>query len=347
MRLLLVSEHCPELEGTASGRLLRAAGDGLAAAGHQVRAVCWTEREPREDLPAWARWQPVARPDGWRDHAYAVLRPRWASSALRLDDDADLSVAEDPLSWAAVDGHRRTSAVLHFSCLADAQALGRVTPQALQGHRSDRRAARRAGVPLAYSQRVARAVGRGTWLPAAVPLPGSPVAPRHEPRALLLAGWDWPPNAAALRSLLQQWSAVRDRVPGAELLLAGRGCPDVRAAGVTVLGEVPRAHDAFAEAAVLAFPCPPTSGPKTKVLEALAAGLPVVTTPAGAEGLAAQDGCVVASEPGFAGALADLLADPGRRAGLAVAGRALVEERHSPQAAAAARLAAWTGSSDR
>jgi len=160
--------------------------------------------------------------------------------------------------------------------------------------------------------------------------------------ALLLAGWEWPPNARALAELLHDWPAVRAEVPGAELLLAGRGCPDVRAEGVRVLGEVPRAVDAFAEAAVLAFPCPPTSGPKTKVLEALAAGLPVVTTEAGAEGLVDPSVVRTPNAQGFSALLAETLADEQGRADAAAAGRGMVVQHHSPAAAAAARVAAWS-----
>ncbi len=340
-RVLLVSEHCPELEGTASGRLLRAAGDGLVAAGHDVTAVCWTSREPAEDLPAWASWRPLHLGHGVRDHALALVRPRWGSHALDLPDDAELSFAEDPLSWPAIARHRRTGVVVHYSCLLDAQALGEVSMSARQGHRADRRAVRRSTLPSSYSRRVGAFLGTSHWLPAAVPLT-DPVPLVEAPRALLLAGWDWPPNAVALQALLADWPDVRSRVPGAELLIAGRGCPDVQADGVRILGSVSRAVDAFAEASVLAFPSPPTTGPKTKVLESLAAGLPVVTTTAGTEGLASTDGCVIAQAGEFSGALSSLLADPARRASLSAAGRALVESHHSPAAAAAARISAWT-----
>lgn len=343
MRVLLVSEHLPESEGTASGRLLRAAGNGLVEAGHEITAVCWTEREPSEELPSWARWQPVQRPHGPLDHAFAVLRPRWASARLHLEDDHELSFAEDPLSWAAIAHHRRTGVVVHYSCLLDARALGGLSPQALQGHRADRRAVQSAKVPLAYSPRVAAALGgRARWLPAAVDVPAEALPVQQAPRALLLAGWDWPANHAALRQLLADWPAVRKLVPGAELLLAGRGCPDVRAEGVRVLGAVPRALDAFAEAAVLAFPCPSTSGPKTKVLEALAAGLPVVTTDAGAEGIADPTVCRSSDARGFSVALAAVLADAAARAELSARGRVMVATHHSPAAAAAARLSAWS-----
>jgi glycosyltransferase involved in cell wall biosynthesis len=336
-RLLLVSEHAPELEGTASGRVLRAVADGLVSLARDVRVVCWSDRPPTEELPSWASWHPIIRGHALSDHVLAVPRPRWASSRLALADEG-LSVAEDPLSFAAVAAHQRTAAVVHFSVLLDAQALRAPRLRAVQGHRADLRALRRATVPLTYSQRVAARWG-GTWIPCGVTTgPALPLV--DAPRALLLAGWDWAPNRAALRALLREWPTVVERVPAAELLLAGRGAP--LAPGTTSLGEVPTAREAFAQAAVLAFPCPASTGPKVKVLEAMAAGLPVVTTPDGVEGLhpAVAAAAEVVPLDRFAAALAGVLASPERRAELSRRGHEAVELHHSPRAAATARIAA-------
>jgi glycosyltransferase involved in cell wall biosynthesis len=109
--------------------------------------------------------------------------------------------------------------------------------------------------------------------------------------------------------------------------------------GVEVLGEVAQARDALARASVFAFPCPPTSGPKMKVLDALAQGVPVVTTVAGVEGLQGIDDAVAVAGNDFPRVLADVLEDPPRRTLMATAGRAAVLEHHSPARAAAARLA--------
>ena len=130
-------------------------------------------------------------------------------------------------------------------------------------------------------------------------------------------------------------------MPTARLLIAGRGLtttdvPD----GVELVGEVATPSDVLRRAAVLAFPCPPTSGPKMKVLDALAWGLPVVTTAAGVEGIqVAGDTVAVTDDAGFAGVLSDVLDDPGRRAEMAAAGRAAVLAHHTPEQAATARLA--------
>ena len=142
---------------------------------------------------------------------------------------------------------------------------------------------------LSFSSRVgAIARGRARLVPIATHVPDAPLPLVDEPRALLLANWEWPPNAAALASLLREWPAVRERVPAAHLLLAGWGLDDMGVGsipGVELVGAVPTVADALSMASVFAFPCPPSSGPKVKVLEALAHGVPVVTNEYGAEGL--------------------------------------------------------------
>jgi glycosyltransferase involved in cell wall biosynthesis len=161
-----------------------------------------------------------------------------------------------------------------------------------------------------------------------------------------MADWSWRPNRVALSWLLKMWPLVRDRVPDARLLIAGRSLDrsEVGAApGVEVMGAVHSSVEVLSQAAVLAFPCPPSSGPKIKVIEALSYGVPVVTTPAGVEGIfgAGDAGTVVVGRDQFASALASLLAAPERRAGLGAAGRSRILRHHAPLATARARLAAF------
>jgi glycosyltransferase involved in cell wall biosynthesis len=80
-----------------------------------------------------------------------------------------------------------------------------------------------------------------------------------------------------------------------------------------------------------------------KVLEALTHGRPVVTSPAGVEGLT-TGGAVTVLEAhdhrGWVEAVAGLLADPERRAAAGRVGRAAVMGAHDPAIAASARVEA-------
>jgi glycosyltransferase involved in cell wall biosynthesis len=193
---------------------------------------------------------------------------------------------------------------------------------------------------LAYSPRVAATV-RGTFVPAAYPVPAEPLRPVEEPVAAIVSDWRWPPNALSLAWLLEAWREVRARVKHARLLLAGWGLQSVGASeGVEVVGAPRASIDVLARAAVMPFPCPDSSGPKVKVMEAMALGLPVVTTPPGVEGLVLPDGAgpVVATRAGFAAALAALLSDPEHRATLGPRGRQALSVAHSPIPAARERL---------
>jgi glycosyltransferase involved in cell wall biosynthesis len=87
---------------------------------------------------------------------------------------------------------------------------------------------------------------------------------------------------------------------------------------------------ALAKCSVGIAPLVSGSGTRLKILEMWAAGLPVVSTSLGAEGLGASPGVhlIIADEPlAFAGAIEALLEDPERRRQMGQAGRELLLER--------------------
>lgn len=99
--------------------------------------------------------------------------------------------------------------------------------------------------------------------------------------------------------------------------------------GVRVIGHVHDLNAALNQAAVFVAPLRFAAGVQNKVLEAMAAGLPVVTNALVNAGLGAQDGTeiVLAEEPADqAAAIVALLRDPIQRAALGVAGRAFVQQ---------------------
>lgn len=344
MRVAFVSRHLPEEAGSAAGRQLWSVGEALVATGHEVTAWSWRPEPPQAGVPEWCTWQPLPGSPAWRTRGRALVQPRSdVARAGWVAPPGAVVVADDPVSWAAVAGQGRLAvATVHYSVDLDRRALSDRRPAVVQDRRGERRAVRSADLMWALSDRVRAAVGRGVWVPACVPLAAEPVPLVEEPVVGLLADWSWAPNVAAGRALLDVWPQVRAEVSGARLLLAGRGASPVAVtAGVQWLGEVPATSDLLAQVAVFAFPCPATSGPKMKVLDALAHGVPVLTTAAGAEGLAGDvdRALVLADEGSFRQRLVELLTDPQKRADLAKAGRQLVAQGHAPAVAAQARLA--------
>jgi glycosyltransferase involved in cell wall biosynthesis len=75
---------------------------------------------------------------------------------------------------------------------------------------------------------------------------------------------------------------------------------------------------------------------KVKVLEAIASGVPVVTTEPGAEGLSTSDGVVIRdSDAALADEVAELLADRSARLQRGAAGRQLFLDEYAPLPATA------------
>jgi glycosyltransferase involved in cell wall biosynthesis len=151
------------------------------------------------------------------------------------------------------------------------------------------------------------------------------------------------PNVAAVEWFVRRaLPLIRATRPDVRLVVAGRDpAPSVLALAtdpaITVTGAVADVRPYLAQAAVVLAPMVSGSGIKNKILEALAMGRPVVATPLGAEGVAAEPGSdlVIAEGPeAFARAVLDLLADPRRAAAMAGRGRALVERLYTWDACA-------------
>jgi glycosyltransferase involved in cell wall biosynthesis len=178
--------------------------------------------------------------------------------------------------------------------------------------------------------------------PARSPAPVSAASPPSAPVLLFVGFLGYEPNLDAARWFAEAvLPLVRQRRPDTQLLVVGRfespaAVAGLRAAdGVTVTGEVADLAPVLAGARAAVVPIRFGGGTRVKILEAFAAGLPVVTTSVGAEGLSVRDGeqLLVADDPrGFAEACLRLLADPALAAGVAGRGRAFWEQHHRPDA---------------
>ena len=342
MKIRVVASDLPHPQGSAAGRDLWAWCEAARALGHDLKAWIWfvSPVSPEGPVPEWAEYRPASRTTRWGTFVSAAQ-----AKAAGFEPDPDAVVVADHLpSGGALVGKRRSVLTLHYRALLDAKSVRQLRPWHLRTAYEEIHLSRRSGAVLAFSERVGRGVGRRTHVvPMTAPLPEAPFPVVEEPVAALLADWWWKPNRAALDTLLRAWPEVRRRVPGARLVLGGRKFPEAAVgamAGVEAIGPVEDSSEVLSRAAILAFPCPSSSGPKGKTLEALAHGMAVVTTPGGMEGIRLLPGgeAMVVSESGFAARLAELLADPRRRAELGSIGRASVVANHAPEVAAKARL---------
>lgn len=183
---------------------------------------------------------------------------------------------------------------------------------------------------------------RAAVVPNGVDAGPDPALRSQEPVLAFLGSFDAEANVDAAERLVRD---VLPLVPGGRVLLVGRDpSPRVRAlAGpqVEVTGEVPDVAAALSRAAVFVAPITRGLGVRNKVLEAMAAALPVVATPLALQGIGASDGVVEASSPQeLADAAVRLISDP--KAGPANRARVLAQHTWARSAAVLEEL--WCAS---
>jgi len=156
----------------------------------------------------------------------------------------------------------------------------------------------------------------------------------REPRTMLFIGsFRHAPNHEAIvwfcRAVLPR---IRETLPDARLVLVGSDPPPQSllldsAGAVEMRGFVEDIRDPLGRYAVFVCPILSGSGMRVKLLEAFAAGIPVVSTRLGAEGLVDEDGtlCSLADDPErFAAAVVELFEDQEKAARMARTARELV-----------------------
>jgi len=149
----------------------------------------------------------------------------------------------------------------------------------------------------------------------------------------------YPPNADGVRWFVNQvFPLVRQQMPEATLTIVGPRPPkDItqfairNSQFVTVTGYVPDLQPYLERAALIVVPVRAASGMRVRILEALARGIPVVTTTTGVEGIDAEPGehLLIADAPEqFAAQVVRLLNDGALRQRLAFNGRRLIEDKY-------------------
>ena len=167
----------------------------------------------------------------------------------------------------------------------------------------------------------------------------SPSQASYDPDTICFLGrMDYYPNQQCMLEFCREvLPLVRARRPSAKLDIVGA---DPSAAvkrladipGVRVTGQVPDVRPWLHGAALSVAPLNIARGTQNKILEAMAAGIPVVTTPVAAGGVDAVAGehFLVAQEPqALADAIISILESPVERKRLALAGRARMLSHHN------------------
>lgn len=108
-----------------------------------------------------------------------------------------------------------------------------------------------------------------------------------------IGAMDWIPNREGVKWFLTEvWPKVQKAVPEFEFYFAGRNMPDefmqAQPKGVQCMAEVADANEFIADKKILIVPITSAGGIRVKILEAMAAGKIVITTPYGIKGIEAQ-----------------------------------------------------------
>ena len=161
----------------------------------------------------------------------------------------------------------------------------------------------------------------------------------YDPNAIVFVGrLDYFPNIqGVVRFAREVFPVIRAAKPSAELTLVGAApVAEVRrlaeAPGITVTGTVDDVRPYARRAAVTVAPLTIARGTQNKILESMALGVPVVSTPVAAAGVQAVPGehiAVAELGAGFAEAVVRLMEDAGERRRLSEAARARVLSHHT------------------
>lgn len=109
-----------------------------------------------------------------------------------------------------------------------------------------------------------------------------------------VANFKWMQNREGARLLIDKvWPLIKQEVPKAKLWIIGRHAPEFLSglkSDNVLVREVKEPREVYQQAWVSVAPMKSGGGSRTKFFEAMASGLPIVTTQQGKEGIEARDG---------------------------------------------------------
>ncbi len=183
----------------------------------------------------------------------------------------------------------------------------------------------------------------GSVLPGTNPsqdtLPPAVLQQEAAPCIAFVGAMNWPPNAdAAIWFIHEVLPLIRQTLPAVRFRVIGRDPPPAfytlaaSDPGIEITGTVPEVMLPLRECALQVVPLRAGSGVRHKILESMTAGVPVVSTTIGAEGLFLRDGheiLLADDAPALSAAILRLLQDSTLRKTIAENARARMAQEFS------------------
>jgi polysaccharide biosynthesis protein PslH len=375
LRVIVVTPEPPDPFGNAAARWYYALAKGLVGNGHSITYLSVRPRGLSDSSLQRARqaFKELAVPLTlyespklpWLKKKFRTIAAPFShfiSDQLRRDVDKAMGDGYDVLNleqmWTGYLAHGAERAVLsvHHLELLDLRGVTRPSLRFLvskyQMFRAERSILKSLSFIRVTTDRLAAHVMR---INPAAHVPTVPVAldpslytfaqGGQESQTIgLIASLGWQPGYdAAVRLITRIWPRVKQRVPSSKLLIAGWGARHALASytslpDVEIVENVPETESYFRRLRVLVYPLTQGSGMKIKLLEAMAYGVPIVTTSEGGEGLSLQDGnegFITNDDDLIAERVVQLLSNSVLCSNISRSARDLIEREYSPLPAAA------------
>jgi polysaccharide biosynthesis protein PslH len=140
----------------------------------------------------------------------------------------------------------------------------------------------------------------------------------EHPSLFHIGSLEWAPNQEGLIWFVEKvWPKILLKFPELKFYIAGRQAPEWLVRRFTVpnivfMGEVPDAYQFIKSKSIMVVPLFSGSGMRIKIIEGMALGKPIVTTPIGTEGISTENGkniLIADTENEFVSAVEQLIND--------------------------------------